>query len=179
MIRDACGKPYQVSGSLQTFDQNNPDLNLMHRLNDELYRIYGSPALFYPILINVDNVDKLYIEDRTKLWGPGIEIFVLYTPMPSVFKQDMFGIEGQMDVMLECHNLSLIQALGQAPRIGSKIFLPLKREWFQVVSAQNDKFYMWNQFGINLICQRFQETLTDASNTPSAQDQTTTSFNID
>jgi hypothetical protein len=179
MIRDACGKPYQLSGSLQMFDQNNPDLAMLHSINAELYRIYGSPALFFPILINVDNVDKLWIEDRTKLWAPGIEIFVLYTPLPAVFQQGQFGIDGPMDLVLETHNQSLIAALGQAPRIGSKIFLPLKREWFVLTAAQNENFALWNQFGINLICQRFQETVTDASGSPSLANQTTTTFNID
>lgn len=163
-IRNPDGSYYRAVGSIQQFDPENPEHNLFNQWDQEVIRQGGSPIFYYEVLIQPQTVDKLYLEDRGKLWSPvGVELWCFYEPKPNQNVQGLFGIDAPDEMIFELNYRECLQKIGHAPKIGSRLFTPHKRESWVVIQRNDDEFKMWGQLRLQLICQKFQESTTDNS----------------
>ena len=155
------GTPFQPYGSLVQFDPLNPDHSLLDSYDQEIILIGGSPLEYYEVFIQFQTMDKLYLEDRGKLWSPvPIQLYGYYEPIEPQNPSTAFGIDGVGDVMFECNRAAVIQAIGHPPKRGSRIQTPHLNEFWVIVDVRLTQFQLWGAFRMQLICERFQENIT-------------------
>lgn len=161
MIRNCTGTPYRPTGSLQTFNPENPEHGLFNTWDEELIRLGGSPIFYYEVFIQKNTLDPLYREDRGKIWSNNpVQLWTYYDPIASQNYLNMFGIDGPDDIKFEFNYRAVLKALGKPPKIGARLFTPHKRENWQIVQRAVGEFKMWGELHLVLMCQRFSESLT-------------------
>lgn len=161
MIRNPDGSCYQVSGSLQQFDPENPEHNLLNSYYAEVVKIYGISIFYYELMIQTSSVDPLYVEDRGKLWSPiPIEIYALYDPKASQNAQSLFGIDAPDEMIFEFNYKDVLQRIGHPPKVGSRLFTPHKSENWELIQCGDTEFKLWGQYGLQMICRKLQESKT-------------------
>lgn len=160
-LRDANGRPYKASGSMQQFDPENQEHCLFNDWDEEIIRISGSPIFYYEVFIQIGSLDQLYREDRGKLWSNfPIQLWALYEPVPAQNYQNVFGIDAPDEMIFELNFRATMRDIGHMPKIGSRIFTPHKRENWVVIQDNVGEHKMWGQVRLQLLCQRFQESVT-------------------
>jgi hypothetical protein len=160
-IKNPDGSPYKVNGSLTQFDPSNLEHELFNLWDQEVIEIGGSPLFYYEVFINVNNIDELYVEARDKLWCPIPKtIYGYYEPTPSQNFMGAFGIDSPDEMMFEFNYQHILKTLGHAPKIGSRIFSPHKRENWMVMQRNVEVFKLWGELRLQVMCIRFQESLT-------------------
>jgi len=161
MLRDSNGLPYRTSGTYQSFDPNRPEHELFNVWDEESIEIGGTPIYYYEVFIQDGTIDPLYLEDRGKIYSNHpIELRCLYEPIPSTNTLGVFGIDSPDEMIFELNFKSTIQKIGHPPKIGSRIFTPHKRENWMVIQRNAGEFKLWGELRLQLICQRFQESVT-------------------
>jgi len=161
MIRNPDGSCYQVVGSIQQFDPENPEHSLFNLWDQEVIRMGGSPIYYYEVLIQPNTVDPLYVEDRGKLWSTvPTELWCYYEPVPSQNAHGNFGIDAPEEMVFELNYREVLDKVGHAPKVGSRLFTPHKQESWVIIQRNDDQFKLWGQLRIQLICQKFTESLT-------------------
>lgn len=161
MLRDINGKPYKVAGSMQQFDPENPEHNLFNSWDEEVIKIGGAPIFYYEVIISFNTIDDLYHEARNKLFSNiPIELWGYYEPVPAQNYQTTFGIDSPDEMIFELNYQSALQTLGHPPKIGSRIYTPHKREDWIIVQRNLGEWKMWGELRMQLLCQRFQESVT-------------------
>jgi hypothetical protein len=161
MLRDCNGRPYKTLGSLQQFDPENNVHNLFNLWDQEAIKIGGSPIMYYECLINFTTIDKLYGEARDKLFSSSpIQLWGFYEPVPSQNYQNTFGIDSPEEMVFEFNYRAVLTAIGHPPKRGSRLFTPHKRENWIVIQPNMGEWKMWGELRIQLLCQKFQESIT-------------------
>lgn len=160
-IRNCDGTPYQLSGSLNQYDPDNPDINLINSFDAETIGIAGTPIFYYEIFLQLNTLDPLYREDRGKLWSVDpIELQVFYEPIPSQNFINMFGIDAPDEIKFQFNYREVLNVLGHPPRIGARLKTPHKNENWVVIQRNVGDFFLWGEFRLTVIAQRFQESFT-------------------
>lgn len=161
MIRNNDGTPYQVTGCAQQFDQSSPDYKLFNIWDQEAIQRGGSPVEYYEVFITQQSIDPLYQESRAKVWSQyPVELFCFYEPIPCTNNLGMFGIDSPDEMIFEFNYAYVLQKLGKPPQIGSRIFSPHLRENWEIIQCNTGEYKGWNVLRIQMICKRFQESLT-------------------
>lgn len=160
-IRNSDGSPYKLSGEIVQFDDKNPEFELFNLLDEEVIRIAGSPLYYYEVFITTNDINELYLEARSKLWSPCPKcLYGYYDPITSSNQLGMFGIDSPDEIMFELNYRSVLKTLGHVPKIGSRIFSPHKSENWVIAQRNVEVFKMWGELRLQLLCIRFQESLT-------------------
>ena len=160
------GSEYRTNPSLQQFDPKNVEHDLFNIWDQEVIEIGGTPLFYYDVFINVNTIDDLYIEDRSKLYSQHpIEVIGYYDPVPNQNFQSMFGLDSPDEVMFEFNYRHVLQTIGHAPKIGSRIYTPHKCENWMVIQRNVEVFKMWGELRLQVMCERFQESLTTSGGT--------------
>lgn len=160
-IKNKDGSNFKVTGSMQQFDPSNPEHDLFNLWDQEVIEIGGSPLEYYDIFINVPDIDTLYVEARDKIWSQiPICIYGWYEPIPSSNMLGTFGIDSPDEIMFEFNYRHVLKTMGKAPKIGSRIFSPHKRENWMVIQRNVEVFKLWGELRLQVMCIRFQESLT-------------------
>lgn len=160
-IKNPDGSTYKPTGSLQQFDPENPELELFNSFDQEVIEIGGSPIFYYEVFINVSSIDELYVEARDKIFSPIPKmIYGYYEPTPTQNMMGVFGGDSPDEMMFEFNYDYILKNLGHAPKIGSRLFTPQKRENWQVVQNNIETYKMWGQLRLQVMCIRYQESLT-------------------
>src|SRR6516225_12377633 len=160
-IRNCDGTPFQLSGSLNVFDPTNPDQFLLNSLDSEIIDIAGIPILYYEVFVQKQTIDPLYREDRGKLWSNNpVQLQGLYDPIPSQNFLNMFGIDAPDELQIQFNYQAVLKAIGHPPKIGSRLFTVHKAENWVIVQRNVGDFFLWGEYRLTLICQRFQESVT-------------------
>jgi hypothetical protein len=176
-IFNADGTPYRLSGSLQTFDPDNVEFALFNQYDQESIRLGGSPIYYYEVFIQFQTMDKLYMEDRGKIWSnQPICLYCTYDPIPAQNSMTVFGIDAPDELMFEFNYQEVIKTLGHLPKIGSRLYTPHKRENWVIIQRAVEEFKLWGQIRLQLMCQRFQESLTTGEGKVT---QATPDFSVD
>jgi len=161
MLRDQNGNCYRTAGSMQQFDPNNPDLNLFNHWDAESIRIGGSPIYYFECLIQPQSIDQLYLEDRGKIFSQiPVELYAFYEPIASQNAQGTFGIDSPDEMIFELNYDYVLKTLGHPPKVGSRIFTPHLRENWVIVQRNTGEFKMWNVLRLQILAQKFQESVT-------------------
>lgn len=166
MIRNEDGTPYRVTSSTQQFDLDNPDNALFNVWDQEAILRGGSPVYYYEVFIAQQSIDMLYQESRSKVWSQHpIELFCFYEPVPCTNTLGLFGIDAPDEMVFEFNYSDVLDKLGKPPKIGSRLFSPHLREHWEVVQCNTGEYRGWNVIRIQMICKRFQESLTTGEGT--------------
>lgn len=161
MIRNSDGSPYRAVGSMQQFDPENPDHFLFNSWDEEVIQIGGSPVFYHEVYIQPGTTDKVYLEDRGKIFAPvGIKLWSYYEPVDAQKIVSQFGYDSPDEVVLEFNYRSVLKSIGHPPKIGSRMYTPHKRENWIVVERKVGEFKMWGELRLLLACSRFQESVT-------------------
>lgn len=154
----ANGRPYAPTGSLQQFDDGLPEHALFNEWDQAAIKQGGSPIYYYELFVNMNNIDPLYLESRTKIYSPTpVCLYCYYEPVPSQNFQSPFGIDSPDDMLFEFNYLSVINTLGHVPKIGSRFFTPFLRENWVIVERKTSEMKMYQVVRLQCLCQRFQE----------------------
>ena len=163
-IRNCDGTPYRLSGSMQVFDPENPELNLLNQWDAELIAFSGTPIFYFECFLQINTIDKLYQEDRGKIFATNpVQLYGYYDPITASNFMNVFGMDGPEELKITFNYRAVLKALGKPPKIGSRLFTPHKRENWVIVSRGVSEFQLWGEFHLILFCQRFQESTTDGS----------------
>lgn len=155
------GTPYKPTGSLTQFDPDNPEHDLFNEWDQEVIEIGGTPIFYYDLFINISNIDELYVEARDKLWSQHpICIYGYYEPIPSQNVMTVFGIDAPDELMIEFNYRHVLSQIGHPPKIGARLYTPHKREHWVIVQRNLQVFQLWGELRLQVMCQRFQESLT-------------------
>lgn len=161
MIRNSDGTPYKPVGSLEQFDPDNPERCLWNDWDAEIIKIYGSPVFYYEIFIQTGSLDKLYREDRGKIWSNNpILLHASYEPVVAQNYQSAFGIDSPDEVIFDFNYRELIQKIGHPPKVGSRIHTPHRNENWVIIQRNVGEQMLWSQMRMQVLCQRFQESIT-------------------
>lgn len=161
VIHNPDGSVYQTTGSLTQFDPGNPEHDLFNLWDQEVIEIGGSPLYYYDLFINFQNIDALYVEARDKVWSPvPVCIYGYYNPIPSSNMLGVFGSDGPDEMMFEFNYRHVLKKLCKPPKIGARIFSPHKRENWVIVQRNVEVFKLWGELRLQVMCTRFQESLT-------------------
>ena len=160
-IKNTDGTPYQLQGSFSQFDPNNPEFDLFNSWDQEIIQIGGTPILYYECFIQMNTVDKLYLEDRGKLWSPvGVQLYGWYDPIPSQQSLTMFGFDSPDDeIMMQFNHEDVKAKIGHLPKIGSRLYTPHKKEHWVITRRNVEEFKLWGQLRLQILVKRFQEDL--------------------
>lgn len=160
-IKNPNGSIYKPTGTLEQFDPESPELDLFNVWDQEVIEIGGTPLFYYDVFININNIDELYVEARDKIYcQTPIQIYGYYDPIPSQNMMGVFGIDSPDEMMFEFNYQHVLKKLGHAPKIGSRIFSPHKRENWMVIQRNVEVFKLWGELRLQVMCIRFQESLT-------------------
>lgn len=160
-IRNSDGSPFKLSGTMQQFDPENPEHDLFNLWDQEVIQIGGTPLFYYEVFINVNNIDELYVEARDKIWSEHpVCLYGYYDPIPSQNAMGAFGIDSPDEMMFEFNYQHVLKTLGHAPKIGSRIYSPHKREHWQVIQRGTEVYKLWGELRLQVMCGRFQESIT-------------------
>jgi hypothetical protein len=161
MLLNSCGTPYQAAGSIQQFDPENPELNLFNLWDQEIIQMGGSPIFYYEVFIQEGTVDPIYWEDRGKIFSNNpIQLYCTYEPISSTNDQGAFGIDSPDEMLFELNYKAVLDAVGHAPKIGSRLYTPHLRENWVIVQRNLGEFKLWGAMRLTIIAQRFQESVT-------------------
>lgn len=161
-IKNCDGTPYQLSGSLDLFDPTSPDHALVSSFDSQLIEIAGSPIFYYEVFIQTHNtLDRLYREDRGKIFSNNpIQLKGYYEPIPSQNFLNQFGVDAPDELKIQFNYNDVLKAIGHPPKVGSRIFTPLKSENWVVIQRNAGDFFLYDQLRLTLIVQRFQESVS-------------------
>jgi hypothetical protein len=160
-IKNPDGSVYKPTGSLSQFDPASLEHDLFNVWDQEVIEVGGSPLFYYEVFININNIDDLYVEARDKIYSQNpVQIYGYYDPIPSQNMMGVFGIDSPDEMMFEFNYRSVLRTLGRAPKIGSRIFSPHKKENWLVVQRNVEVFKLWGELRLQVMCTRFQESLT-------------------
>ena len=152
------GTPYQLTGSVQQFDPQNPNFDLFNLWDQEAILRGGSPIYYYEVVITDSMIDPIYLEARGKIFSNNpVQLWCTYDPIPSQNLLNQFGIDAPDEMKFELNYRAVLQNVGHPPKIGSRLFTPHLRENWVIVQRNLGEFKLWGALRLELICQRFQE----------------------
>lgn len=161
MIRNDDGTPYRVTGSTRQFDYSNPDNSLFNLWDQEAIERGGSPVFYHEVFITQQAIDVDYQESRAKVWSQHpVQLYCFYEPIPSTNNLGLFGIDAPDEMVFEFNYRDVLDRLGKPPKVGSRLFSPHLRENWEIVQCNTGEYRGWNVIRIQMICKRFQESLT-------------------
>lgn len=164
MIKNVDGSPYQTTGSLQQYNPQNVEFDLFNSWDQESIEIGGSPVYYYEVFIQSNTLDPLYLEDRGKIFSPTpVCLYAIYDPVPAQNYMTTFGIDAPDEIMFEFNYRAVLEALGHPPKVGSRLFTPHRREHWEIIQRGDEVYKMWGQLRLQVMCVRFQETLTTSN----------------
>lgn len=169
-VYGANGRPYAPTGSLQQFDDGLPEHALFNEWDQEAIKQGGSPIFYYELFVNMNTIDPLYLESRTKIYSPTpVQLYCYYEPVASQNFQTPFGIDSPDDMLFEFNYTAVLKTLGHVPKIGSRFFTPFLRENWVIIERKTAEMKMYQVVRLQCLCQRFQED--DVSGTSLNQSQ--------
>ncbi len=161
VLKDSNGKPYKPVGSLEQFDPDNPERCMFNDWDAEIMQIYGSPIFYYEVFIQTSSLDRLYREDRGKIWSNNpIILYSSYEPVVGQNYQNAFGIDSPDEIVFDLNYRDVLQRVGHPPKIGSRIHTPHRNEDWIILQRNIQETMLWSQIRIQILCQRFQESIT-------------------
>ena len=163
-IKNPDGSLYKPTGTLQQFDPESLEHDLFNIWDQEVIEVGGTPLFYYDVFININAIDELYVEARDKIYSQNpVQIFGYYEPIPSSNNMGVFGIDSPDEIMFEFNYRHVLRTLGRAPKIGARIFSPHKKENWMVMQRNVEVFKLWGELRLQVMCVRFQESLTTGS----------------
>ena len=160
-IKNPDGTPYKPAGSIGQFDQTNPERCLFDELDAEAIKTFGSPVYYYEVFIQTDSLDRLYREDRGKVWSNNpITLYASYEPIPNQNYQNAFGIDAPDEIMFDMNYADVLKKIGHPPKIRSRIHTPHRNEDWVIIQRNIGETMLWSKVRLQVLCQKFQENIT-------------------
>lgn len=161
MIKNPDGSTYSCAGTLRQFNPQSNSHNLFNLWDQESIKQGGSPIYYYEVFINSGDIDPLYIEARNKIFSNfPVELWANYEPISSQNFMSAFGVDSPDEIIFELNAKYTLMQIGHFPKIGSRIHTPHLSENWEIVQRNLSEFKMWGTLRLQLICKRFQESVT-------------------
>lgn len=163
MIRNCDGTPFELGGCIQLFDPESPEHALFNQWDAEQIRMFGSPIFYYEVLIQIQNVDQVYNEDRGKIFSNNpIQLFCSYEPITPPTYMGLFGADGLLTQSLkfDFNYQEVLKLVGHPLVVGSRLFTPHKRENWIIAERQVGEFKNWGELRFSVLAEKFQESWT-------------------
>lgn len=162
MIKRTDGTEYKLSSSLAQFNPTSAAHDLFNRYDEEIIQIGGTPVFYYEAMIQIQTVDKIYMEDRGKLFAiHPVKFYAYYEPPQQQNMSGMFGFDTpDEEIIIESNYKATLRAIGHPPKIGSRIYTPHRGENWIIIDTKLDQFKMWGAIRLQIQCKKFQETST-------------------
>lgn len=155
------GTPYNTRGDFSLFRPEGREQALFNSWDAEIIRYGGSPINYFEVFIQIGTIDEIYLEDRGKIWSDSpIQLFATYEPIPSQNQLTAFGIDSPDEMIFDLNYKATLDAIGHAPKIGSRINTPHLNEDWVVVKRSTGEYKLWGVIRLQLLCERFQESAT-------------------
>lgn len=163
MLLDKNGQVYHTTGSIRNID--NTEFDLFNSFDQESISKGGIEIQLFSLILSQNDIDPLYLESRSKLFSPiGIKLFCFYEPIPSQNYVNAFGIDAPDEMIFEFNYRHVLERNnGMVPKIGSRIYTPHLKENWVIIQRNLGEFKMWGAMRLQLICQKFQESVTTNS----------------
>lgn len=163
------GSEYKPSGEFVQYKPKSGEHDVFNSWDQEAIKIGGAPLHYYEIFINVSEIDELYVEARDKLWSQHpISVYGYFDPVPSQNFMSVFGIDSPEEMMFEFNYRYILNAIGHAPKIGARIYSPHKNQDWVIIQRNVQEFKLWGELRLQVMCTRFQESLTTGEGKVSA-----------
>ncbi len=161
MLKNPDGSAFNVVGSLQQFDPENPEHCLFREWDQEAIRIGGTPIFYYEMFIQTQTLDPIHREDRGKIFSSHpVQLYGYYEPVDAQYYQNMFGVEGLEEMVFDLNYQEVLNALGHPPKIGSRLYTPHLRENWRIIQPTLQEYAMWGGLRLRLFCIKFQESIS-------------------
>lgn len=165
-IRNNDGTPWKPAGVLNLSDPNDTAHELFNLFDSESIMIGGIQIYYFEVFIQLQTVDRLYLEDRGKLWSPNpIQLYCFYEPPEQQTPSTAFGLDAPDEVIIELNYQAFLQAVGHPPKRGSRIYTPHRGENWVIIDTRLTEFKFWGALRLQLICQKWSESTTTSENT--------------
>lgn len=160
MLRNKDGTPFTASGKIRIFDPNSNKHDLFNQWDLEALKMGGTSIYYHEVIIDHQNFDKIYFEDRGKIFNPNpVELFSSYEPQADQFFQMEFGIDGISDIVLDVNYKHTFENINHPPVIGSWIRTPhLDRDWI-LVNTVLGEFGHWGALRLKMVLKKFQDDI--------------------
>jgi hypothetical protein len=159
-MKNLDGSPYQLRGSIQSYDPCDRTHDLFNLWDQEAIKRGGSPSYYYEVVITPNMIDPVYLEARSKIFSNNpVELWCNYEPIRSQNLLNQFGIDSPDEMKFEFNYREVLQKIGHPPKIGSRIFTPHLRENWVIIQRNLGEFKLWGALRLEIICQRFQEDI--------------------
>ena len=138
---------------LNLFNENNPDIQYFNKMDQEIIELGGSD-MYYIKWYQSDNYDKLFEEDREKLYGP--EKILLrghYPPIPLNQEMSKFGVNFGNDQQFTFNKDYLLKKLGCEPKPGDIIQPRFQNVYFEIKEVQDQGFQVYGVYHLVLSAQ--------------------------
>lgn len=141
------------SQKLNLFHDNNPDIGYFNRIDQEVIELGGSD-FYYIKWYQSDNYDKLYEEDREKVYASEkILIRGHYPPMPLVQEMSKFGVNFGNDQQFTFNKDYILKKIGREPKPGDIIQPRFQNVYFEVKEVQDQGFQVYGVYHLVLSAQ--------------------------
>ena len=138
------------AGSLNLFDQENPDINLFNLVDDEMIRLAGSEFMLYKYY-QTDEYDEVYMESRTKpIAKDPIRVHGHYDPIAVTEELTQFGIELTNDQLFTFNKSYIERRLGRSVIPGDIIKPVFQNQKYEVFEVVEDSFEAYGVY--HLVC---------------------------
>ena len=136
---------------LSLFDPDNPDLNLLNLIDEEQIRLAGSKILYYKYFQSAGTIDKVYMEERSKvLHSEPITVFGHYNPSPVEENLTQFGIELSNDQLFIFNKTSIETVLGRTPIPHDVLQPKFQNIKYELIEVQEESFEIYGVY--HLVC---------------------------
>lgn len=131
---------------LGLYDPNNPDINFLNMIDDELIKLGGSKLNYYKYYSNGNQYDDVYMEERTKsVAKEPVILYGHYDPRPVEENLSEFGLEITNDQFFTFNKSYTDRKLGRSPVPGDIIKPFFQNQRYEIFEVQEDSF---NAYGV-------------------------------
>lgn len=148
-----------LDSELSLFDPNNPDINLLNLVDDEIIRLGGSKLLYYKYYQVDNDFDEVYMEQRNKtIASDPVIVYGHYEPRALEENLTQFGIELQNDQVFVFNKDYIERRLSRRPHPGDIVMPKFQNQKYEIFEVQEDSFEAYGVFHLSCSAKLLRDT---------------------
>ncbi len=133
----------EYESELKIFSPDNPDIQLIDLVDEEVIRLSGSKLLYYKYYPSEDH-DDVYMENRNKtIAKEPIIVYGHYDPQAIEENILKFGVQQESQQIFTFNKNYITRKLGRVPIAGDILKSVFQNIKFQIFEVQDDAFDMY------------------------------------
>jgi len=148
-----------IESELSLFAPDNPDINLLNLIDDEIIRLAGSKLLYYKYHQVDNDFDDVYMEQRNKpISTDPVIVYGHYEPRALEQNLTQFGIELQNDQVFIFNMDYILRRLGRRPHPGDVVMPKFQEQKYEIFEVQEDSFEVYGVFHLSCSAKLLRDT---------------------